>query len=404
MQAINYLVPIITLPYLTRTLGSDQYGVLSLSMSIIQYGILFINFGFNLSATKKISQNRSNEKYISNVFWETILSKIILFTTCLVALTLITQTESISNIKIIIFIFYIQLFAVAIDPIWLFQGKESLGKISIIGSIIRLLNIPLLLFFVHSENDIKTVALIQALLFLLSSFINLILVYKSKTIKKIIPKEINILKSLKSSFPIFIGTAAISLYNTSTPIVLGLFSSYSEVGIYSASFRIQSACVGIFTVLGQVIYPRVSKIFSENENEGYLFIKKLLKISTPLLIITSITFYFIVPQLSPWLLGEEFSSSEKTLKILSPLITLIPISVILAHGILLPLGHTKPYFLIPTFIGLLHISYAIYLSKNYGAVGASYSILITESLSLILLILAVITSTEFIKNKTQNSQ
>ena len=403
MQSINYLVPIITLPYLTRTLGSDQYGALNLAMSIIQYGVLFINFGFNLSATKKISQNRSSDKYVSNIFWETILSKIILFTACLIVLTAISNTEEISNIKTIILIFYIQLFAVAIDPIWLFQGKESLEKVSIIGSIVRLLNIPLLLFFVHSDNDIKTVALIQSSLFLLSSCINLILAYKSKAIKKINTKEIRIIDSLKHSFPIFLGTAAISLYNTSTPIILGVFSNYSEVGVYSASFRLQSACVGIFTVLGQVIYPRVNKIFSENETLGYIFVNRLLKISIPLLITTSIIFYLTVPQISPWLLGEEFTSSEITLKILSPLITLIPISVILAHGILLPLGHTKAYFLIPITIGLLHISYTIYLSKNHGAIGASYSILITEILSTTLLIATVSKKTEFIKNLKSQS-
>ncbi|WP_146256462.1 oligosaccharide flippase family protein, partial [Morganella morganii] len=60
MQVINYLVPLITLPYLARTLGIVQYGALNLSLSLIQYGVIFITFGFNLSATRDIAKNRGN--------------------------------------------------------------------------------------------------------------------------------------------------------------------------------------------------------------------------------------------------------------------------------------------------------------------------------------------------------
>ncbi|MFA0423118.1 oligosaccharide flippase family protein, partial [Vibrio sp. 10N.222.54.A1] len=50
-QGVNYLVPLILVPYLVRTLGAESYGEFNLALSIILYGCLFIDFGFNLYTT-----------------------------------------------------------------------------------------------------------------------------------------------------------------------------------------------------------------------------------------------------------------------------------------------------------------------------------------------------------------
>ena len=68
VQGVTYLVPLITLPYLVRVLGAQSYGVLSFSLAIIQYFILLTDYGFNLSATQKISVICGDINKISNVF------------------------------------------------------------------------------------------------------------------------------------------------------------------------------------------------------------------------------------------------------------------------------------------------------------------------------------------------
>ncbi|HCR3554786.1 TPA: oligosaccharide flippase family protein, partial [Morganella morganii] len=80
MQGINYLIPLVTLPYLTHTLGGFQYGVLSTVLILVQYTVLFVDFGFNLSSTKKISENRDNNYLVNNIFWNTVFAKLILLT------------------------------------------------------------------------------------------------------------------------------------------------------------------------------------------------------------------------------------------------------------------------------------------------------------------------------------
>lgn len=394
MQAINYLVPLVTLPYLTRTLGVDQYGALNLGLSLAQYGMLFINFGFNLSATKYIAQNRHQPLLISRAFWETIIAKSLLFFVACTVLTFITlNVANFYEIRWIIFILFIQLLSVAIDPLWFFQGIEKLQKVSLIGSAIRLLNIPLLVLFVHNPQDVVIAALIQGGVLLIASIVNIVLVKKEQIVVFIKPHQLKVIKALQHSLPLFIGSAAISLYNTSTPIILGLVSDYDQVGIYSASFRVQAAAIGVFAVLGQVIYPRINHLFTSNTDLAYLFIKKLLTYMLPVLLIASILFYFLVPILAPWILGKEFNESAETLKIMAPLLFLIPFSIVFANNLLLPLGYRHLYYLIPLIIGLCHLFYSTFLSYFYGAIGASISILITEILTFFLLLIFVLKKT-----------
>ena len=58
-QIVNSILPLITLPYITRVLGAAGYGVLALAINIIGYFQVIVEYGFDLSATRVIASSMS---------------------------------------------------------------------------------------------------------------------------------------------------------------------------------------------------------------------------------------------------------------------------------------------------------------------------------------------------------
>ncbi|EJD6330499.1 oligosaccharide flippase family protein, partial [Proteus mirabilis] len=45
IQGVNYLIPLIMIPYLVRTLGMDGFGKYSIIIAIIQYLVIITDYG-----------------------------------------------------------------------------------------------------------------------------------------------------------------------------------------------------------------------------------------------------------------------------------------------------------------------------------------------------------------------
>ncbi|WP_265503647.1 oligosaccharide flippase family protein, partial [Providencia heimbachae] len=68
IQGVNYLIPLIMVPYLVRKLGLDGFGVYSIILAITQYFVIITDYGFSLSASRQIALNIQNKNIVSKVF------------------------------------------------------------------------------------------------------------------------------------------------------------------------------------------------------------------------------------------------------------------------------------------------------------------------------------------------
>ena len=88
LQGINQLLPIFVMPYLMIKLGATGYGYVGFALSVIQYLIIIVDFGFNLSATKHIAMVKDDYVERSRVFWNVIAAKSVLLTVSSVSLNI----------------------------------------------------------------------------------------------------------------------------------------------------------------------------------------------------------------------------------------------------------------------------------------------------------------------------
>jgi len=78
LQGVNYALPLLTVPYLFRVLSVEKYGLVNFANAFIQYFIVFTDFGYNLSATKLIAENRNDALKLSQIFNNVMFSKLFL--------------------------------------------------------------------------------------------------------------------------------------------------------------------------------------------------------------------------------------------------------------------------------------------------------------------------------------
>ena len=58
LKGIDFLIPLLTLPYLLRIIGSDGYGQIMFALALINYFIGFAYYGFNLTGTRFVELTR----------------------------------------------------------------------------------------------------------------------------------------------------------------------------------------------------------------------------------------------------------------------------------------------------------------------------------------------------------
>lgn len=382
LQASNYIIPILTIPYLTRVLGVEQYGMYGMILSISQYFVLFIDFGFNLTASKRVAVNKENKNELSNIFISTISAKLILLIISL--LVMFAFIEHYQSYDLLLFTI-VQLIGAVLNPIWFFQGLERIKLFTISSIIARVSLLPLLFILVKDSKDIGVALFIQSSILLITGAIGLFIISRNAYITYITPSLKNAIEYLKGSVSIYIAGLAISLYSISTPIILNLTSSIDQVGIFVGADKLKVAILGVFLVLGHAFYPRVNVLYKESTQKAFKFINKIFYLQGVSTIVLSLFIYFFSDYIVKLALGSDFSDAGLILKILSPLIFLITQSVILANYILLPLGHDRIYTRIPLFTSVMHLLFCYYLGGMYGAVGGAVSILIIESITFMIL-------------------
>ena len=143
IRIAGYVIPLLTLPYLVRVLDPQGYGTFIYCVAICQYFIIAVNYGFDLSATKLIAEEKNDINIVSSLFWNVFSIRLTIALVGFIILYLVSFiSDEINNLFSILSYCYISAIAAAFFPQWLFQGKEQLGVISIVRVVSQIVTIP----------------------------------------------------------------------------------------------------------------------------------------------------------------------------------------------------------------------------------------------------------------------
>lgn len=380
LQGGNYIIPLLSFPYLTRTLGVENYGIYGLAMTMSQYLMLFVDFGFGLSSSRNIAINRNKKEVIGQVIVNTITIKALVSISLVIIVVVLCAMFNNIYSKIAL-ILMLQCMSAIFNFNWLYQGLEKVRVFVWLTLISKTVSLCLIFLCVRGSEDFLLAIFVQSLsIFLLAilSLFHLVVMMKGLGIKLSLPKMDGLKITFHETKHYFIANVAISMYTASTPIILSVFSNNSSVGIFASSDRIKSAILGFFMVLSGVLYPKLNYLFEKNKPKAYSLFKKVYLTETILTFIISVSLYFLSKEICIYIMGDEFHDGYKVLQMLSIVLFLSMQSVMMSNYLLLPLGYRNLYSKLPMFISVLHVFLSAFSVKYYGVLGAAYSIVFLE--------------------------
>lgn len=329
------LFPFITLPYLTRVLTTDTYGVATYVKTVMTYMQIFVDFGFVLSATKDIVKTRDDKEKMGRVIGDTLIARIILGIIGFLIVVILSFTIPILENNILYTILsYIAVFESIFLMDFLFRGIEKMQVITIRFIVMKTISTILTFLLIKNDADLLFIPILD----ILSSFIAIILVFfevKKMHIKMRFSKFKNVINSIKDSFIYFLSNVAATSFNALSTIIIGIYINTTEVAYWGLCMQIVGSITACYNPISDGIYPEMIK--SKNLN----LIKKILKIFLPIVFLGCMFAYFFAEKGFMILGGEKYLNAVPIFRLLIPTLFFAFPAIILGWPTLGAIGKSK---------------------------------------------------------------
>lgn len=375
-QILLLITPLITTPYVSRTLGADGIGTVSYAESIVSYFTLFATLGITTYGQREISYVQDSVEKRSKVFWNT---KILEFFTSGCVFLVYVVFCIFNDSTPLYFLFSFNILAVFVDLTWFFQGLEEFGKIVIRNSIIRIISILYIFIFVKTKNDI----LVYAFGLIAFAFLgNLSLwTYFPKYITKISKKDIHPFRLLPTVMTLFVPTIAIQVYTVLDKTMIGIITQCSfENGYYEQALKISRTILTLVTALGTVMIPRVGHYFELGDTNE---IKRLMYRSYRFVWLFGIPLCLglicVSSNFVPWFFGPRYDKDIILLKILALSVLAIGINNVTGMQYLIPTKRQNIFTFTVIFGACVNFVLNCIFISLWQSVGAAIASVVAET-------------------------
>lgn len=385
VQAGNFLVPLLALPYFAHVLGAESYGHVVWVQTIMLFGVIWVDFGFGWSATREISANRSNKKYVARLFannWAIQWCLALAFS--LVVVVFAFAVGGSASVDLYLVGLGI-VFGQVLLPMWLFQGLEMLKEVALIQLLGKSFALPLIFLCVKESQDELSALLFFSISAILSGLMSLIWIGYRKLIYWVYPDAVGMYIALRNGALLFSSRLLISLYTIATPLAVGYWAGVTQLAYFNLADKLRLMIQALLAPVSQALFPRMSWLFTHDKIVAYALLRKIAIGFVTVTVLAGIALWLAAQQLMLQLGGEGFVEGAAVLRWLAFVPVFVALSNLMGVQIMLPQAMNKQFtvvLMIASIISVLSIYPMISLS---GAVGAAQLVLAVECLVTVLM-------------------
>lgn len=381
---MSVFFPLITFPYVSRILGTEQLGKYNFSGSIVNYFLLISALGIGTYATRECASIRNDkekfEKNANQIFtiniWSTIFAYLLLF-------ILMIFVRKLDNYKILIYILSLQIAFRTIGVEWIYNIYEDYKYITIRSIVFQILSLISLFLFVKSENDLCIYTMITAFS---SGGANILNFFHSKKYCNLkLVKSLDLKKHLKPILILFAFNISATIYISSDVTILGFLKDDTNVGLYSVSTKIYTIVKSLLMSVLMVSIPRISYLIGRDDKK---------QINTVCKEIYSALFTIVLPAMLGIILlrkeiillisGSEYIDASMPLMLLSISLVFSMLSYFWSQCILIPNKKDIVVLFAAILSSIINIILNIVLIPKWGINAAAMTTIISEMMMFII--------------------
>ncbi|EPI5313126.1 TPA: oligosaccharide flippase family protein [Proteus mirabilis] len=351
-QVIGYVVPLVQLPYLTRTLGAEYLGLYLFSLSMVTLASIITNYGFDISVTKKVAEGENTLKHLKQLLSRVhIIQSVLFIISTFIIIISIFYSQHFSNKNNLIILIIVAILGNTYKANWLFQSLEKIYIFSRITIIVKIFSLILIFIFIKNAQDITLLFLIIALQNILSTIISYFIIFSYLNITYTRITLCSVWRLFIESSEYFFSRLGVSLYSTLGGFFLGMFSSMHQVAIYSVAEQLYKAGVYAISSISTPLIPYMAR----TKNFNVFFKVTLLSL---ILTICGATIGVIFGNdIILILFGEKLLDANSILQIFMITIVISIIGIHFGYPALIPLGRQKIANYSVIYGGLLQLTY-----------------------------------------------
>ena len=339
---------------------------------------MLIEYGFGLSAMREVARNRDNPAVLGGIVAGVTGAKVILTAVAVPAVFALQFFYTpLAHHESLLWAAFVWGAIQGFSFMWFFQGMETVKSMAVWEMSSRVVAAAGVLLFVRNTGDAPLVLLFQALAALIPVVAGYLMVRRHITIPAAWASHI--IPSFRMGWSMFIYFGSVSLYTSANSLILGLYATPAQVGLYSGAERLVRAVQNLLSPLAKVFFARQSNLASKSHEEFVHMAQKLLVIMAGAGLCLTLGTMIGAPLWIKMLLGSGFSDSLPMMRVLSLLPFLIATGIGFGNQWLLPRGNDKLFNRVVLVAGALNILLAVLFVRRYSGMGMCIAVVLAES-------------------------
>lgn len=383
-SVFGIIYPLITFPYISRVLLTENVGKINFGNSIVSYFSLVASLGVTTYAVRECSKYRDDKRKLgeiaSQILSINLCSTIIAYLALIITLVV---ARSLDNYRILIIIQSSTILFTTLGADWLNTAMEDFQFIAVRTMGMQIFSLILMFVFVKKPEDYLFYAVISVVASSGANIINIF--YRQRYCKTRFVFRMDWKKHLPPILLLFSLILSQTIYTSSDITILGLLKGDYEVGLYSTSVKIYNIVNTIVASVAWVVMPQLSASFAKKD---YRQINNLLKYSLNYIIVLGLPclvgLNIITKEIIFLIAGESYLEAELSLRILTIALGCSIISGWIGNMMMLPAGKEKICLRSSVVCAVVNIVLNLILIPVWGLNAAAVTTAVSEFLGVII--------------------